>query len=349
MSFVSGIAVIDAPASALNNGQGEDTKSKVKSIYVRGQGDYPYVAAQSYRYWLRETLARQFPQWLSSPVYTAGQGKKQQAFTEGDPIRYWDDDLLGYMRAEKSETVTRISPFRTSTMVSLSPVQLVDDFGVMARVKKDKDDKEGVLLHGHEFYRATMLQVFSFDLRRAGTFTDVKRAGYQNLGEATRKLAADKGLDYLEAEEAFRLPLAERVERIQTLLRAIGRIEGGANQTLHYTDVTPVFLMAAVTSGGNNLFGRLLHTGTDGHPYVHEKALAQTLRVFGGDLLSDIFVGRVEGFMDSATEVLGGHADIPGGKRILSSETNGQTLHPREAIDRLTASIGEDDNTRWLE
>lgn len=333
MAFITGLMLIDAPASALNNGEGEDTKAKVKSIQVRGQGDYPYVSAQSFRYWLRTTLENKFPEWKASPVYSAGAGKKQQAYTAGDPIQYWDDDLLGYMRAEKTETITRISPFRTSTVVAIAPVQLVDDFGVMARVRKQEGDKEGVVLHGHEFYRAILQGLFSLDLAQAGTFTNRRRTGYQNLGQEHIKQAEGLGLTPVASGDAFRLPVEQRIQRIQTLLRSLGRLEGGAKQTLHYTDVTPAFLMAAVTRGGNHLFGRVVTTTDYGHPTIHVAALDQALTVFKDDLLSPIYLGRAAGFMDNATEVL--------------ARVNGAILHPRQALDALATDLAA--HPEWLD
>ena len=101
MAFITGLLLIDAPASALNNGEADNIGSRVKTIRVRS-ADYPYVSAQSFRYWLRETLGRHFEnEWQASPVYTEKKGK-QQAFTEGDPIAYADDDLFGYMRPAAS-------------------------------------------------------------------------------------------------------------------------------------------------------------------------------------------------------------------------------------------------------
>lgn len=332
MAFITGLILIDTPASALNNGEGEDTKAKVKSIHVRGQGDFPYVSAQSFRFWLRTTLDK-FPEWKASPVISAGAGKKQQAYTAGDPLQYWDDDLLGYMRAEKAETVTRVSPFRTSTLVSIGPVQLVDDFGVMARAKKEEGDKEGVLLHGHEFYRATLQGLFSLDLSRAGTFTNQRRTGFQNLGQQTITDAQNLGLEYDKQYQSYRLPTSERIQRVQTLLYALGRVEGGAKQTLHYTDVAPAFVMAAITRGGNHVFGRVIKTATDGSPMIHETALEQSMRVFGDDLLSDIYVGRAEGFMDSAATAL--------------SKFNLNVVHPREALDALAEDVAR--YPEWLD
>lgn len=330
MAFITGLILIDAPASALNNGEGEETKAKVKSIHVRGQGDFPYVSAQSFRYWLRTSLEKQFSDWKASPVYSAGAGKKQQAYTAGDPVNFWDDDLLGYMRAEKTpkETVTRVSPFRTSTLVSIAPVQLVDDFGVMARIEKKEGDKEGVVLHGHEFYRAILQGLFSLDLGRAGTFSNEHRTGFQNLlKEARDRLGLDGG------DINYRLPIEERIRRVQTLLYGLGRIEGGAKQTLHYTDVTPAFVMAAVTRGGNHMFGRAVTTDSSGRARIHKEALEQSFRVFGDDLLSDVYVGRAEGFMDETHSVLTGY-DL-------------NVLHPREALDTLADDLAR--HPEWFE
>jgi CRISPR-associated protein Cst2 len=323
--------LINAPASALNNGQGEATKARVKAIRA-ADGLYPYVSAQSFRYWLRETMEKYLPNLSPSPVYTAGKGAKQQAYTEGDPINFWDDDLMGYMRAVKEETVTRLAPFRTSTLVSISPVRVTEDFGVMARVEKQEGDKEGVLLHGHEFYRTAFLSLFSLDLGRVGRFTDVRRTGYQNLGANTRKQAADRQLQPIDG--GFELPIDERIMRVRAILHCLGRLEGGAKQTLHYTDVNPMFVLAAVTTGGNHIFGHAVKADVDGKPVVNAEAIQQFQEVYkpGEDLLSGIYAGRVAGFMDSSASTL---------------EALGlATTHPRQALDQLGADLTI--NQQWL-
>jgi len=331
MAYITGLILIDAPASALNNGEGEATKAKVKSIRT-SEGTYPYVSAQSFRFWLRESMHRLYPELPASPVYTAGEGKKQQAYTKGDPINYWDDDLLGYMRAEKSETVTRVSPLRTGTLVSIAPVELVEDFGVMTRVEKKEGDKEGVLLHGHQFYRTTLQLLFSLDLSRAGTFTDVKRTGYQNLGKETRDASKQMGLPYDGLAHTYQLDLATRTQRVQALLRALGQIDGGAKQTLHYTDVTPAFIIAGVTTGGNHIFGRVVKAGADGRAKIHEAALRQAVSVFGNELQSSIYLGRVENFMDDSAAILSQYGD--------------PSIHPRQTLDKLADDLAA--HPEWM-
>lgn len=332
MAFISGLFLIDAPASALNNGEGEDTLSMVKNIRTRG-GDYPYVSAQAYRYWLRTTLEKLSNGWSPSPVYSAGKGKKQQAYTKGDPISYDDDDLLGYMRATKEETVTRVSPFRTSTLISIAPVRVTEDFGVMARVEKEAGDKEGVLLHGHQFYRTTLKGLFSLDLNAAGTFTNQMRSGFQNLGKEEIETAkARDDLEYLEELKAYRLPVEERIARVQRLLEGMAYVDGGANHTLHYTDVTPAFFIAAVTRGGNNIFGHIIKEDK-GEPTIHAAALQQALSVYRGDMLSPVYVGRVQGYMDATQSILD-ELELP-------------TQHPREALAAMATDLGA--NPAWMD
>ncbi len=325
MAFITGLLLIDAPASALNNGEADNIEAKVKTIRV-GRQHYPYVSAQSFRYWLRETLEKYNSKdhWNASPVYTEAKGK-QQAYTVGDPITHPDDDLFGYMRATKDETVTRVSPFRTSTLVSIAPADIVHDFGVMARLQKEAGDKEGVLLHQHEFYRTTLQGLFSLDLHWAGMFTNQMRSGFQNLGAETGRKAQELGLDRIEAARAYRLPVAERIRRVQVLLRALGRLEGGAKQTLHYTDVSPAFVIMAVTSGGNHVFGHAVQPDDQAQPLVNRGAFEQLRDVLQGDLKSAVYVGRVAGFMDSSQSIL--------------DEFGLTTLHPRQAFDALAEDL----------
>ncbi len=315
MTFLTATYAIYAPASALNNGEAEETKALVKAIRVQ-QREYPYVSAQALRYWLRETLRRYDPEWHASPVYR-GKGSKQQAFTEGDPITYWDDDLFGYMRAEKDNALTRIAPFRTSTLVATAPAEIVDDFGVMARLEGNP------VLHGHEFYRATLVGTFAIDLSAVGTFTDRDRSGYRNLSEEQKATAEQLGLEYLSEVQAYRLPLEMRHKRVASLLRALARLEGGAKQTLHHTDVSPAFVCMAVLKGGNNPFMNIL--APTPQPVLHEAALQEALDAYRDEFLSEVFVGLRQGIMDGAYEVL--------------TRLNLHPRHPRQAFEAVIAAL----------
>jgi CRISPR-associated protein Cst2 len=321
MYFITGVYAIHASAAALNNSRGENNVGRVKAI-PSGRYEYPYVSAQAVRYWLRATLAELAPDVPLSPVLH-GKSGRQQAFTEGNPLRYWDDDLFGYMRAERGEdkekgdALTRIAPLRTSTLVSAAPTEIVSDFGVMARAEGHS------IMFEHEFYRAVLVGQFSIDLSAVGTFTYRDKAGYRNLGKALIAEAEARGLEHLPDISAYRLPLAERQQRVAVILQALGRLHGGAKQALHYTDTTPAFVCAAVLRGGNNPFAYLIDSQPQ--PALHVAALDEALQVYADDFQSPLYLGLRQGFMDSAYPVFEARA-LP-------------VMHPRAALDQLALDV----------
>ncbi|MCI0559449.1 MAG: type I-B CRISPR-associated protein Cas7/Cst2/DevR, partial [Nitrososphaera sp.] len=194
MAFATGLLLIDAPASALNNlgsvpGARTDNTVGVKTIRTK-EGLYPYVSAQSFRYWLRATLENSDFGWKKAPIYR----EEKVAYTDANPIEYWDDDLFGYMRAPSKrtsaqqkreadesragetptvETVTRLSPLRIGTLVSIAPLtDVTDDFGTMSRHEGNP------VPHEHQFYRTTLKGLFSLDLMACGTFSYRHKTGY---------------------------------------------------------------------------------------------------------------------------------------------------------------------------
>ncbi len=360
MAFVTGLLIIDAPASALNNlgkieGAMTDNATGVKFIRTR-EGAYPYVSAQAFRYWLRRTLENGEWGWQAAPIYR----EQKIAYTDANPIRYWDDDLLGYMRAPSkkasavearqaddsradetptAETVTRVSPLRTSTLVSIAPVSLTQDFGVMARHEGDP------VPHEHQFYKATLRGLLSLDLSAAGTFSHVSRSGYQNLDQVRVEEAKAKGLQAIDGAKAFRLPLGERLTRIGALLDALAHLDGGAKQTMHYTDVSPDIAFAAVTKGGNHIFGHVVGADALQRPIVKIEALKEALTVFADDILSKVYVGWVQGYLDEERARLeqalqtGGALEGWRGRMIIR--------HPRDAWAALVAELRA--NPGWLD
>jgi CRISPR-associated protein Cst2 len=358
MAFLAGVMLIDAPASALNNAGANDAARTdnaiaTKSIRVR-QGALPYVSAQAFRYWLRATL-EDLPGagWRAAPVYR----EAKVAYTDANPIRWWDDDLFGYMRAQSkradaaerrgrdparagetptSTEITRVSPFRVSTFVAIAPVSLVDDFGTMSRHDGDP------VPHEHQFYRTALKGLFSLDLGGVGTFSYANRTGFRNLDDNRVQEARDNGLEPLEAEKSYRLPLPERIARVRALLEGIGSLAGGAKQALHYTDVTPAVILAAVIRGGNNPLQYAIQADANGQPAVNTDAVEELFRVWGDQILSPLHVGWVHGFHDAQRERM---------TRTLEALAPSQGFvagHPREVLAKLADGLEVEANAAWL-
>src|SRR6266567_2662713 len=350
--------LIDAPASALNNlgniiGERDENTVGVKVIRTRERDTYPYASAQAFRYWLRTTAQTRVEGWQAAPIYR----EEKIAYTDSNPVLWWDDDLFGYMRApakkpaakeqraadpsrqketETVDPVTRISPFRVSTLVSIQSVPITNDFGVMAR-------QEGhPVPHEHQLYRATLQGLFSLDLHACGTFSYRNKAGYRNLDAVRAELARQQGLEHLEEEKAYRLPLEERVRRVQGLFEGLALLEGGAKQAIHYTDVTPAFCILAVTRGGNHIFGHSVGANNKGLPEIKLEALREALTTMSDEILSPVYVGWVRGYLDEQ------RAQLEQFIEDFSARSPILIRHPRDAYREFVADLARSENAYWL-
>src|SRR5208283_2440123 len=87
-----------------------DNVSSIKKL-TRGAQTYPYVSSQALRRALRDQLGV-----LNHPLSEgqAAKEKKGAAITQCLPKEYIDDDLFGFMDAEKGGTHKRTSPIRVA-------------------------------------------------------------------------------------------------------------------------------------------------------------------------------------------------------------------------------------------
>ncbi|MCL5290437.1 MAG: DevR family CRISPR-associated autoregulator [Firmicutes bacterium] len=244
MSYLSGLFLVDCPASALNNagridGARTDNTIAVKQIKTK-EGDYPYVSAQAVRFWWREAL-KEIPGWTPSPIFREG----KIAYTDANPLLYAEDDCFGYMRAQSTKAdakksrednnllanatpvqdkvvLTRQSPLKVSTLVSVGPLrEITNDFGVMSRHEGDPVPFE------HQFYRATLQGLLSLDLGAVGRFYHMERTGYRHIDEPRIKQAKEMGLHEYDNGKAYQLSLDQRHKRIKQLMQGFSRISGG--------------------------------------------------------------------------------------------------------------------------
>ncbi|MFB3765493.1 MAG: type I-B CRISPR-associated protein Cas7/Cst2/DevR [Methanotrichaceae archaeon] len=357
MSYVTGLFLIDANASALNNlgtieGERFENSSGVKVIRAN-DGWYPYVSAQAFRYWLRQTLQQGNKEWKAAPIYR----EEKVAYTDANPIEWWDDDLFGYMRApskresaktqreadksrkgetETKDTITRASPFRVSTLVSIAPIRPTSDFGVLSRHEGDP------VPHEHQFYRTTLKGLFSLNMKASGTFWYMNKSGFRNLDEIRTKLAEDSGLEHQKDQKAYRLSKDQRLKRITALFEGMAQLEGGAKQSIHYTDVSPVVVILAATRGGNHIFGHVIYANDKGLPEVNIDALKESIKVFKGEIQSNIYIGWVKGYEDKERLKIEDLAKADEGKNIRLS-------HPREAFQAFIKELNEPKNAAWLD
>ena len=292
-----GLTLIDAPYSALNNA-GEDTSERTENIVKvktlrKGRSTYPYVSGQAWRNWWRTTLEQEFDDWNSSPI----EREKKIAFTAADPVTYDDDDVFGYMRAVKKDTVTRLSPLKNSPLISIEAQTPTNDFGVMARQKDDPVPYE------HQFYSCVLQGIFSLDLTAVGTFSDINRTGYKNIAASYVSKIQDAGGTQVGENPTWTLPKEIRVRRCQQTLEALLVLSGGAKLTSHLTDVTPKLIILSVLDGGNHPFMNLI-VEQNGVGKLSIDALQEVITDYADRFCDAIYIGRRSGFMDELHEEL---------------------------------------------
>lgn len=324
---IVGFMLVDAPHSALNNagadaGDRTDNIVRVKSIR-RGRKVYPYVSGQALRYWWRDTLEKKCG-WKLSPIVR----EKKIAFTHANPIEYDDDDVFGYMRALKAKeggTVTRISPLKTSPLISVIGQIPTQDFGVMARHEGDPVPYE------HEFYSTVLKGIFSVDLDSLGVFYTEEKTGYKNMYPELEEEAEEKGLIRDEENKKWTLPEGVRVKRAQDVIKVIPYLQGGAKLTSHLTDVSPKLLVFAAIDGGNHIFMNIAKE-VEGEAIIDIDALTEVIKEYADGLLTDVYVGRRKGFMDNQEQDF---------EDISKENANIQLGTIKEAVDNFAATIPE--------
>ena len=134
--------------ASLNGADKEvDNINPIKKITMENGEELPYVSAQAIRRALRDKLAENGENLSNITEASANKGAPK---TECKPEKYIDDDLFGYMDAEKGaegekgKSTTRTSPIRVESLVAISSYKGDLDFGTnyMGKGKKDKAGKD---------------------------------------------------------------------------------------------------------------------------------------------------------------------------------------------------------------
>lgn len=329
---VIGFVLIDAPHSALNNAgqdQGARTDNAVVVKVIRkGRSVYPYVSAQAWRFWWRRTLEERF-KWKMSPIVR----EEKVAFTSANPFTYLDDDVFGYMRALKKNlggTLTRLSPLKTSPLVSVVDHTPTNDFGVMARQAEGDP-----VPYEHQFYSTILKGIFSLDLDAVGVFGKTAKTGYKNLDDAYIKTddikEAIRAAKASEKNGMLILPKEERVKRAKETIEALAFIYSTTKGAEHLTDVTPKFVLLAILNGGNHIFMNITEEKPDKPLSI--AALKQVIMDYKDVILSDVYIGRQDGFIEACKD------DLEKLPSELKGIKNVHLLSPKQAIESFAGNV----------
>ena len=337
LTNIAGTFVIQASASFLNGaglGEGEDRNVTIPKTLQDGRRRVPYVSAQAWKRWLRDTLIEETG-WKASVLKAIGDGSEKNTTNkisgELDPIGFPEDDIFGYMRAQKNQgkkaaeedegegeedaeltedaakgkskktpkvkAVMRSSPFSASILVSLRKD------GWRGRDEGLVHLKEGTPLpYTTEFYTTSLQGIFCLAHHRLGVFSNEGDRIELDEAIAAKHLAASM---LTKTATGYELTNAEETRKLRTsaLLNALAVLRGGAKQAAFGTDVAPKCLIMAGMSCGNPIFNHLFEDDPEKGVTLKIETFKQVLSDYADRIVTPVVIGHRTSYLANEKEV----------------------------------------------
>ena len=307
---ITGNVLCDATATFLNGAglaPGEDQNTVIPKTFketVNGRKEeVPYVSAQAWRRWLRNTVNEENG-WQPSELHaieTNAKGSTSKIATELDPITYPEDDLFGYMKSgsKGEESIQRTSPFKTSILRGIPKMRAltVDNAFVFP--------KDGTPLpYSTRFYSTHLEGFFNLECYRLGRFVNTP----SRMELATELINKYKEVLIAESFQknvvAYTLRNADqlRKERVAGLLKGLVHLRGGAKMAAFGADVSPKVIVFAGMSSANPCFNNL-YIGDGEHPKLNVDLLKELADDYKDKLQTPICIGIRKGYLENENEV----------------------------------------------
>jgi len=201
-----------------NAGWPEGIVTVIKKVERPDGKTHPYISGQALRRYIRDTLKelKDVKAGEFSPLKKT-EKKKAPTVTEGDPKKYLDDDLFGYMLEDRR----RESPLRVAPAFGLFPYTGDRDLGTKSYL--EVTGELGGAMFETELTNNLFRTVILLELDRVGTWK-----GYE-----------------AKSEKEMKVPEKERQRRASLLFESLKYLWGGARRTRFLVDLTPQFIVYA--------------------------------------------------------------------------------------------------------
>lgn len=253
----------------LNSSGTEGVISVLKKTEDIDGREYIRVSGQSVKYNIRQ-IWKESEKVSLSPIESRGTTEKV-IVSEGDPVKYIDDDLFGYMIARTGGRLERkrTGCVRTNGMISLFPYKGDRDFAV----RYDPNDPTGK----HNIYEVEL----TTNMMRGNFFIELDRLGKfikEEVGEE-RELQPD-----------------EKEKRVKALFDSIFNFFGGAHLSNYFTKTYPELIVIAILKRKLPIIGdKLTISGkAENEKYLIDKdRLNEALETFNENI-EQVIIGGFE-------------------------------------------------------
>lgn len=341
LTHIAGNFLIETPASFLNGSglaEGEDRNATIVKTFRDGKDRVPYVSSQAWKRWLRNTMLEEKPEWKASvlkALHKNARGNTDKIGGEFDPVDFPEDDIFGYMRAEKAgnnkstsadsalemedeeeqekneskaaktknvKPLTRTSPFAASILVSIR--------------KSGWEGRDEAYVHLSEgtpqpyttqFYNTHLQGVFCLNYSRLGVYSNIGDRVELDESKLDEFIKSNKIVIKREdgkAGKVYELTNAAKLrrERASVLLKSLVVLRGGAKQAAFGTDVSPKAIVLVGLSSGNPVFNGLFKDAGAG-PILRIDTLKEVVKDYASKLSTPVFVGIRKGYLNNENEV----------------------------------------------
>ncbi len=311
LNNITGALLIDATAAFLNGaglGVGEDKNKVIPKTFkekVNGRNEeVPYVSAQSWRRWLRNTTNEE-NNWQPSElkgIKESEKGSTTKIATELNPVDFPEDDLFGYMKSGSKDegSIQKTSPFKTSILKGIKNMRVLSTDEAFVHLK------EGTPLpYSTRFYSTHLEGFFNLEYYRLGVFDNL--GSHQELSKELVEKHSDK-FDVTDLNNSkfkrYSLKNAKEIRKTHAsgLLKGLAFLRGGAKQSAFGSDVSPKVLILAGMESANPVFNNLF-VGTGEKPILNIDAIKQIADDYKDKLATPIYIGIRSGYLQNEDEV----------------------------------------------
>jgi len=317
---ITGALLIDATGVFLNGFglKNQEDKNEIipKTFRTKINGKYeqvPYVSAQSWRRWLRDTSNQEndWPQSEIEAIDFNAKGSTNKVSGKLNPIVHPEDDIFGYMKSGgnekdeggkkvKVESIQRTTAFKTSILKGIPNMYaFTTDSGTVF-------PKNGTpLRYFTQFYSTHLEGFFNLEYYRLGVYDNL--ASHQELSDALINNHKDK-FEIIDlnnkSHKRYTLKDAEkrRKENASGLLKGLAYLRGGAKQSAFGSDVSPKVLIVAGIESANPVFNNLF-IGTGEKPAINISALKQIAIDYKDKLATPVYIGIRTGYLENEEDV----------------------------------------------
>jgi len=311
LNNITGALLIDATATFLNGaglGVQEDKNRVIPKTFKEKVNnrleDVPYVSAQSWRRWLRDTTNEE-NNWKPSELRAVGKGSEKgttnKIATELNPIEFPEDDLFGYMKAgaKGEESVQRTSPFKSSILKGIKNMRTINIDEAFVHLK------EGTPLpYSTKFYSAHLEGFFNLEYYRLGVYNNLgsKQELSSEMVEKHGSILNQSSLGGKFNRYELKNAVENRNNNASGLLKGLAYLRGGAKQAAFGADVSPKVLILAGLESANPIFNNLF-IGTGEKPILNVELLLELSKDYKTKLATPIYVGFRKGYLQNEEEI----------------------------------------------